>query len=375
MEDLGIRQPSIAARQTFPLSEVYGGYTYFADGDVLLAKITPCFQNGKLGIARNLTNGVGFGSTEFFVLRCTNHIVPEYLFYFLWRESFIQHGVERMGGAVGQQRVPPEYVAEQTIPLPPLAEQKRIVGVLDAAFAAIDRAEANTRRNLANARELFESHLNGVFSRNGDGWTEKPLVEFGIEVSTGPFGSLLHKSDYVDDGTPLVNPINIEGDAIVPDMRKAVGKKKLAALSPYVLNENDIVIGRRGEIGRCAVVTQAESGWLCGTGCFVIRRSPAVNPRFLCHLLRSRRYREALERQAGRATMPSLSNTQLSSLRVALPAMREQDAIETKIEALQTERERLESLCTRKLSLLSALRQSLLHKAFAGELTVAGASA
>jgi len=83
MSDLGIQSKTITLNDNKLLSEVVGSYTYFADNDVLLAKITPCFENGKLGIARNLTNGVGFGSSEYIVFRSKGTIEPEYLFYFL----------------------------------------------------------------------------------------------------------------------------------------------------------------------------------------------------------------------------------------------------------------------------------------------------
>src|ERR1700674_2799471 len=96
MEDLGIDKKSVRAIQTKPLSSVAGSYTYFADGDVLLAKITPCFENGKLGIAEGLTNGIGFGSSEFVVFRPCASLDKEYLYYCLSRPDFRTQGAERM---------------------------------------------------------------------------------------------------------------------------------------------------------------------------------------------------------------------------------------------------------------------------------------
>jgi restriction endonuclease S subunit len=87
------------------LAAVMTGYTYFKDADVLLAKITPCFENGKAGIARDLLNGIGFGSTEFYVLRASDKILPEFLYYFVTRSDFRDEGAARMSGAAGQQRV------------------------------------------------------------------------------------------------------------------------------------------------------------------------------------------------------------------------------------------------------------------------------
>src|SRR5688572_26704812 len=96
MEDLGILSKHFIPTQERKLKDVAGSYTYFADNDVLLAKITPCFENGKLGIARNLKNGIGFGSSEYVVFRLNARMIPEYLFYFLSREDFREEGRKRM---------------------------------------------------------------------------------------------------------------------------------------------------------------------------------------------------------------------------------------------------------------------------------------
>jgi type I restriction enzyme S subunit len=169
MEDLGIDRKLLNATQVRPLASVVGSYTYFADGDVLLAKITPCFENGKLGIAAGLSNGIGFGSSEFIVFRPGASLDKEYLYYYLSRTDLRSEGAARMGGAVGQQRVPKEFIESYPIPVPPLPEQQRIVGILDEAFAAIATAKANAEKNLQNARALFESHLQSVFTQRGGG--------------------------------------------------------------------------------------------------------------------------------------------------------------------------------------------------------------
>ena len=159
--------------QTRTLGEVSGSYTYFADGDVLLAKITPCFENGKLGIAANLTNGIGFGSSEYIVFRPSPEVTRRNgLYYLLSQESFRAEGAERMSGAVGHKRVAKEFIESYPIPVPPLPEQHRIVAILDEAFDGIATAKANAEKNLQNARALFESHLQSVFTERGEGWVE-----------------------------------------------------------------------------------------------------------------------------------------------------------------------------------------------------------
>ena len=101
MEDMGIGEKFVRTTQTKPLSAVAGSYTYFADGDVLLAKITPCFENGKLGIAKGLSNGIGFGSSEYIVFRPDKRLSEEWLYYYLSRETFRVEGAARMSGAGG----------------------------------------------------------------------------------------------------------------------------------------------------------------------------------------------------------------------------------------------------------------------------------
>jgi type I restriction enzyme, S subunit len=146
-------------------------------------------------------------------------------------------------------------------------------------------------------------------------------------ISTGPFGSLLHKSDYSTFGIPLVNPANIVGASIVPDSSKLISIETRERLLNYVLEVGDLVVGRRGEIGRCAVVRERENGWLCGTGSFFIRPSRTICSEFLAYQLRSPDYRDRLENSAVGTTMKNLSNSTLTSFRIAFPSRAEQQRI------------------------------------------------
>jgi type I restriction enzyme S subunit len=159
------------------------------------------------------------------------------------------------------------------------------------------------------------------------GWQTKKLNDFSMAISTGPFGSLLHKSDYVDDGVPLVNPINMVNEGISPDPSMLISETTRQRLSNYALEEGDIVVARRGEIGRCAVVGSCEAGWLCGTGSFFVRPLPSIDSQFLAYLIRSGTYREKLEQAATGTTMKNLSNAALSDLVVSIPPLPEQQRI------------------------------------------------
>ncbi len=116
-------------------SKVRKGYTAFAKNDVIMAKITPCMENGKAAIARDLQNGLGFGSTEFHVFRSNGAVLPEYLYDFIRQESFRRAAENEMTGSVGQKRVPVEFLENSEIPLPPVAEQERILDKLNALIA------------------------------------------------------------------------------------------------------------------------------------------------------------------------------------------------------------------------------------------------
>jgi type I restriction enzyme, S subunit len=249
-----------------------------------------------------------------------------------------------------------------------LSEQQRIVGLLDDAFVGLATAKANAEKNLQNARALFESHLQSVFSQRGEGWVETTLNRATDGIFTGPFGSLLHKSDYIENGIPLVNPAHITEVGIEPDLRKTVSKATALRLKNYIMREGDIVFGRRGEMGRCALVTEVEDGWLCGTGSFFIKPSSRCDTRYLVRFLRSDSCKARLEKIAGGAVMPNLSNTDLGNFTFDLPPLDRQKAIVDEIDTLHEETHHLARLYSQKLAALDALKKSLLHQAFSGEL-------
>ena len=260
-------------------------------------------------------------------------------------------------------------VYSQVAKIPPLSEQQRIVGILDKAFDGIATAKTNAEKNIQNARALFESHLQSVFTQRGEGWMEKRLSEVAESISTGPFGTMLHKSDYVREGIPLVNPMNIVDSKIVPSSKMMVNEETKDRLRGYVLEVGDIIIGRRGELGRCALVTEREAGWLCGTGSFLIRLSDAMDGGFFVALFGSEQFKAGLEASAVGTTMSSLNHGILSDLLLPIPPIDVQKAITTKAHELLSETQRLESIYQRKLAMLDELKKSLLHQAFTGQLT------
>lgn len=145
-------------------SKVKKGYTKFRDNDILFAKITPCMENGKICIVNNLKFGIGFGSTEFHVIRPNKNTLSKYIYYFVSQISFRQMAQIYMTGAVGQRRVPSKILENFEIPLPPLSEQNLIVAEIDRRFAIVDKTLNLIDKSIQNAKNLKQSILKKAFS-------------------------------------------------------------------------------------------------------------------------------------------------------------------------------------------------------------------
>lgn len=150
--------------ETVEYKKVKKGYTKFQNNDVLFAKITPCMENGKSCVVRDLIQGVGFGSTEFHVLRCHAGMLPEYVFYFVVQKAFRSKAISFMTGAVGQKRVPADYLRDCEIPVPTLAEQEWIVAEIESRFERADALETAVNRALNDAEKLKQAVLKKAFS-------------------------------------------------------------------------------------------------------------------------------------------------------------------------------------------------------------------
>jgi len=200
----------------------------------------------------------------------------------------------------------------------------------------------------------------------GWGWVKLSAISTSIQI--GPFGSLLHKEDYVSNAIPLVNPSHIKNLKIVPDWNLTVNEQKLKELSNYILKANDIIIGRRGEMGRCAVIRNSEAGWLCGTGSLFVRLVPTLHADFYCHILSSKRVREYLSSSSIGTTMQNLNQEILHSVPVPLCGGLEQEEIFKHIEQQFSIIDQLDQTLATALQQAEALRQSILKKAFSGQL-------
>jgi type I restriction enzyme S subunit len=163
MEDLGINEKIVTSSKIKKLKEVILGYTYFSDGDLLLAKITPCFENGKIGIATDLKNQIGFGSSEYIVFRQKTSVLTEFLYYFIGREIFRDEGKKLMTGAVGHKRVSKDWIESYKIKYPDLGTQKSIISKANELKTKTNALCFIYQQKITALEELKKSLLDKAF--------------------------------------------------------------------------------------------------------------------------------------------------------------------------------------------------------------------
>ena len=179
--------------------------------------------------------------------------------------------------------------------------------------------------------------------------------ELATEITTGPFGSMIHKSDYIENGVPLINPSHMVNGKIIHDQNVTVSAEKAKELDSHKLFEGDIVMARRGEMGRCAIVDTHSHQWLCGTGSFVLRFIRKIDRSYILTLFNTESVRAYLGGNSVGATMTNLNHGILNKMPVPLPPLTEQHRIVAKIDqlmALCDELEKQIDTATRKQTAL-----------------------
>jgi len=197
---------------------------------------------------------------------------------------------------------------------------------------------------------------------------ETTLEKITAELVTGPFGSTLHKSDYIVGGIPVINPVNIVTGKIIPSPEVSIDNFTYKRLANYALKSGDIIIARRGEMGRCAVVTHQENGWLCGTGSVILRLTEEAIPQFVQFLISSPKTRSYLSDASIGTTMDNLNQKLFKALPILLPSIAEQHEIARRVEALFKIADQIEERYKKARTYVDKLTQSILAKAFRGEL-------
>ena len=247
-------------------------------------------------------------------------------------------------------------IAEIEIPLPPLDEQRRIAAVLDKVSDLI----AKRREQLDKLDELVKARFVEMFGdpvSNPYNWEKVPLSELA-DIRIGPFGSLLHKEDYIEGGHPLVNPSHIIDGKIVIDEKLTVSHQKYIELEAYHLKAGDVVMGRRGEMGRCAVVSQ--EGLLCGTGSLLIRPKGKVTADYIQKIISFPSFKKMIEDMAVGQTMPNLNVPIVSAFKIIKPPMQVQENYYTFV----TQVDKSKLTIQQSLDKLEVLKRALMQQYF-----------
>ena len=238
-------------------SEVKKGYTHFRNDDVLFAKVTPCMENGKMAVARNLRNGVGFGSTEFHVLRPREGVEPKYVYHFVSSKTFRREAARHMTGAVGLRRVPSAFLESAEIPLPPMSRQREIVAEIEKQFSRLDEAVANLKRVKANLKRykaaVLRAAVEGRLVPTEGDWAHVELGDIAQSIRNGYSG----KPD-AESGTRILRISSVRPMALdINDVRYLSGAP--SEYESFLISPGDVLFtrynGNRDYVGVCACVS------------------------------------------------------------------------------------------------------------------------
>lgn len=349
-----------------PLSEVWKGYTHFANADVIFAKITPCMENGKIAVARDLENGMACGSTEFHVLRSKGAVEPDFVWRFLRQRSYRQIAERSMTGAVGQRRVPKPFLEGTTLPLPPLAEQKRIVAKLDALNAKSARA----RTELARIETLVSRYKQAVLSKAFSGELSRSQTRFGEFIETAGNGLSKREGDE-GDWINVLRLTDLNQGQFAPEEPRQI-RLTSKEVDKYRLTEGDLVVirvnGSANLVGR-SFCFNASDVWAFCDHFIRIRLKSSMDPEFTALFLNSPPIRGIIEHKfVSTSGQKTISQKTLEELPAPLIPLKEQHEIVRRIESAFAKIDRLAKEAKRALELVGRLDEAILAKAFRGEL-------
>lgn len=248
-----------------------------------------------------------------------------------------------------------KVVSNTEIPIPPKSTQLAIVSELDKINELI-RLKKEQLKDYDNLAQSIFYEMFGDPVENEKGWEVKKIGDLAI-VKTGPFGSMLHKEDYITDGIPLVNPVHMKDFKIVPDKEFTISKEKACDLENYMLQNNDVVFARRGDIGRCAIVSKTEHGYLCGTGSLFVRFTEDIESVFIMYIVRSESFSKHLVSKAKGATMLNINSNTIADLEILLPPLPLQHLFAQRIEQIEHQKSEMTKAITDLETLLASRMQ------------------
>lgn len=377
MESVDATTGAICEARRRPFSEVRKGYTYVEDGDVLFAKITPCMQNGKHAIAVGLINGFGFASTEFHIIRPDASMLPEWVHFFLRQPSVLSQATRFFTGAVGQQRVPDDFLKTLTIPLPPIEEQRRIVSTVRSQMTAVETARSAAAERLEAVTSLANAYYRQVFGvvppfvalpvtprqPTRPGWRWLRLRDVA-RLATGHTPSRYHPEYWIGEipWLQLADIRALDGKEAM-DTAEHTNELGIQNSASVLLPKGTVCLSRTASVGfvtimgRTMCTSQDFVNWVCG---------PELYPRFLMHVFLASR--AAIRALGSGAVHQTIYFPTVEAFSICMPSIDEQKCIAEylcrRIEVAASVRRATEV----EREGIDALPGAVLRRAFAGEI-------
>jgi len=404
-----------------PYLEVRNGFTSFRDGDVIMAKITPCMENGKAAIVHGMKNGIGFGSTEFHVMRSRGEILPEYLYYYIRQKSFRNEAESHFTGSVGQKRVPADFIKQSVIPLPPLTEQQRIVARVEALLTYVNASRDRLSRmplimkkfrqgvlaaacsgrltegwreenpDIENASLLVEkiikSHKNDVKAFGGkagtstegvhdisevdipDSWTIcelKYLSKPGKPITYG----ILKPGQDIPNGIPYIRVVDFPNNKLNLKTIRHTTPEIAANYKRSTLSGNDLLLSIRGTVGRVCQIPLELNGGNITQDSVRISVHDSISRKYIELYLQTPSVQKRFESAIKGVAIRGVNVGDVRVLQVVLPPLTEQHEIVRRVNALFERADAIEREVNGASRRTEALTHAILAKAFRGELVV-----
>ena len=359
-------------------SEVKKGYTPFMDGDIIFAKITPCMENGKIAILRGLRNGVGFGSTEFHVLRVRDNVCKEFIFYHLMNKDFREKAQSYMRGSAGQQRVPSDFLDQTIMLLPPLSEQQKIASIL----SKVDNLIQKTEEIIEQTQRLKKGLMQRLLTQ-GIGHTKfKKIVLFPQyihmiipeEWNVVTFGDIAVRITYgftnpmsrAKEGPWLITAKDVKDGKINYQTAEKTAQKDYNELltgksRPKI---GTVLITKDGTLGEVAIVDRNN---ICiNQSVASIEPKSSILPEFLALTLQSHYIKKVIDTFSPATTIQHISITDLAKWKFGLPPINEQQRIIT----ILSYTDRYTQQIRNHKALVQDLKKGLMQKLLAGKIRV-----